>query len=584
LTKRSQVWLGAIAAAVAAHVLTALLLPPRSFALAACSDFVQCFLLFSGTVVFIPLAAQSKGRVRLFWLLIIFGAALWFVYQAAWTYFEVVLRTDLPDPWSWDVILFLHVVPTMAALALRPHIPRDERSHIGELDFVLLLLWWLYLYVVAVMPWQYVALDLSTYNRNVDNLYLVEELFLLAALFASMWTSHGGWRKLYAALFASYLCYSGGSSLANSAIARNTYYSGSLYDIPLVAAMAAITWTGLAARATQPEANEREASTSYAVWVARSSMIAVFSLPLFAAWAISETVVPQRIRVFRLALTLVSAFFMGILVLVRQRWADRELVRLLDLSNESFTHLKHLQAQILQTEKIASIGQLVGGVAHEINNPLTAMLGYSDLLLGTTLSPKQQALAARIGNHARRTKSLVASLINFASLGPSIPTSVDLNALARTAVKLTQPQWEPAHLEIATQLDPTLPRLVGDSNQLLQVCLQLIENAICAVTEWGGKTITVGTQQEPGTCIFQVVAYAPLAAKPAASQPSPISRLGLSACQGILQQHQGTISQEHRPDGTLRLSIQLPAAGSEPAESKNKEATLPILWESQPFA
>ncbi len=583
MTKRSQVWLGAVAAAVAAQVLAALLLP-RSFALTAFSDLVQCFLLFSGTVVFLPLAAQSRGRVRLFWSLITFGAALWFAYQVAWTYYEVVLRADAPDLWSWDVVLFLHIVPTMAALGLRPHIPRDEHAHVGELDFILLLLWWLFLYVMAVMPWQYVVPDTSAYNRNLDDLYLVEKLVLLAALFASMLTSHGGWRKLYAALFACYLGYSGSSSLANWAIARNQYYSGSLYDIPLVLAMAAITWAGLTVRAKQPEASGREGSTTYAVWVARCSMIAVFSLPLFAAWAISETMVPQRIRILRLALTLVSAFFMGILVLVRQRWADRELVRLLDLSNESFTNLKHLQAQILQTEKIASIGQLVGGVAHEINNPLTAMLGYSDLLLGTPLNSTQQPVAARIGHYVRRTKSLVASLINFAGLGPSIPTSLDLNALATTAVKLTQPQWDAAHLEVVTELDPTSPRLVGDSNQLLQVCLQLIGNSIYAVTEWGGKTITVSTQQQPEICILQVVAHLPPAVNSAADPASPLSRLGLSACQGILQQHQGTISQEQRPDGTLLLSIQLPAADSEPAKNKNKEATLPILFQSPPYA
>src|SRR5208337_3179614 len=137
-------------------------------------------------------------------------------------------------------------------------------------------------------------------------------------------------------------------------------------------------------------------------------------------------------------------------------------------------------------------------------------------------------VAARIGHYVRRTKSLVASLINFASLGPSIPTSLDLNALATTAVKLTQPQWEAAHLGVVTELDSTSPRLVGDSNQLLQVCLQLIGNSIYAVTEWGGETITVSTRQQPGICIFQVVAHIPLAVKSAADPASPISRLGLS--------------------------------------------------------
>jgi two-component system NtrC family sensor kinase len=156
-------------------------------------------------------------------------------------------------------------------------------------------------------------------------------------------------------------------------------------------------------------------------------MIAVFSLALFAAWAISDVQIPARIRVFRLALTLLAAFCMGVMVLLRQQMLDRELVRLLNRSRESFDSLKRLQAQILQSEKLASIGQLVGGAAHELNNPITAMLGYSDLLLNTRLTTEQQPLAAKIGQCVRRTKSLVASLISFARQAPAAKTPLDLN-------------------------------------------------------------------------------------------------------------------------------------------------------------
>ena len=96
---------------------------------------------------------------------------------------------------------------------------------------------------------------------------------------------------------------------------------------------------------------------------------------------------PPASRIFRLALTLIAAFFMGVMVLVRQRLLDRELTQLLHHSRESVDSLNHLQAQILQSEKLASIGQLVGGAAHELNNPITAMLGYSDMLLSTRLTP-----------------------------------------------------------------------------------------------------------------------------------------------------------------------------------------------------
>jgi len=585
LAKRSDLWRAAVVAAVVAQVLAALVLP-RSFALAALSDLVQCFLLLSATVVFIPLALRSRGRIRLFWSLVAFGAALWLAYQLLWTYYEVLLRADAPDLWSWDVILFLHMVPFMAALALRPHVPRDEYARVGELDFVLLLLWWLYLYVLVVMPWQYVAPQVDVYNHNLNSVYIAEKLALLGGLLASIVTSKGGWRKLYAALFAMSFCYSASSTLANWAISRKIYYSGSLYDIPLVAAMASLTWIGLRTPVEEPKAAEHEASTGYGVWVARFSMIAVFSLPIFAAWAISETAVPQPIRIFRLILTMVAAFLMGVLVFVRQRLLDRELVRLLDQSRESFTNLKRLQAQILQTEKIASIGQLVAGVAHEINNPLTAMMGYSDLLSSTPLTAGQQPLAAKIGHYVRRTKSLVASLISFARQGPTAKRVLDLNALARTAVKLTQSQWEALQIEVGIELDATLPRIFGDSNQLLQVCQQLIGNCLYAMSEEGGKTVTVSTGQRNGGCMLQI--FAPgIAGSNAESNrtSSPLSNLGLSACQGVLEAHEGRIYQECRAGGALLLQMYLPAA--EAAAEKNreeKEATVAIQWESQPYA
>ncbi len=124
------------------------------------------------------------------------------------------------------------------------------------------------------------------------------------------------------------------------------------------------------------------------------------------------------------------------MVFVRQRLLDRELLRLLNQSRESLVNLKRLQAQITESEKLASIGQLVGGAAHELNNPIAAMMGYSDLLRIPALNPEQHDLAAKIGQHVRRTKSLVASLLSFAKQGPATMAPVDLNTMLRTAVKL----------------------------------------------------------------------------------------------------------------------------------------------------
>ncbi len=558
MSQRSHLWLAAVAGLLAAFVLAALALP-RSFPLTAFSDIVQCLFLISGAAAFVPLVLRSQGRMRLFWSLITLGISFWLTYQLLWTYYEVILRTDVPDLFDGDIILFLHIVPLMAALALRPHVPRDEYSaRVVRLDFALLLLWWFYLYVLLVIPWQYVVADVAAYNRHLNAVYVSEEVAFLVGLFACWIGSKGEWRHLYAGLLGMSLCYASSSTIANWAIGRKAYYSGSLYDIPLVTAMAWLTWIGLRTKAEKPVADARQVSTLYGVW-------------------------------FRLALTLVAAFFMGVMVFLRQHLLDRELIHLLNHSRESLDNLNRLQAQILQSEKLASIGQFVGGAAHELNNPITAMLGYSDMLLSTPLTPEQQPLAAKIGQYVRRTKSLVASLISFARQAPAPKGPVDLNTLARTAVKLTQSQWETLKIEVRTQFDPALPKVLGDSNQLLQVCLQLVANCLHVLSERGGRVLIVSTERQPGTSVLQIATESMLVT-PSDSGPAFHADpqldledgLGLSACQGILQEHHGQISREMSKDGAILLRVEIPVTESVP--SRPKESTVPVLWQSRPYA
>ena len=578
--KGLKLWLGAVALVLATAIVSALFLP-RSFGLTALSDIVQCLLLISGTAAFVPAAIRSHGRLRLFWSLVAAGVALWLGYQLFWTYYELVLRRDVPDLCAWDIVLFLHFVPLMAAIALRPHVPRDEyAARVGRLDFALLLVWWCYLYVLIVMPWQYAVPNVAAYNGNLNGVYNAEKIALLGALLVCCVTSKQGWRKLYASLFAMNLCYSFGSTVANVALARNAYYSGSLYDIPMIAAMASLTWIGLRSRVDHPDTEIPQTFTAYGVWIARCSMIAVFSLPVFAAWWIADVQVPGEIRTFRLVLTLVAAFCLGIMVFVRQQLLDRELVRLLKQSRTAFDDLKRLQAQILQSEKLASIGQLVGGAAHELNNPITAMLGYSDLLLNTPLTADQRPAAEKIGLYVRRTRSLVASLISFARQTPVPKSLVDLNTLARTAIKLAQPQWEGLRVEMRPDFDPELPKVIGDSNQLLQVCLQLLANCLHVLTERGGRILTISTQSHAGICVLQI-ATEKLPSTAAASQDAE-NTLALSACRGILQEHRGQLCRESSVDGSVHLRVELPAA--DPAPAKPKEATVPVMWQSQPYA
>lgn len=583
LRKYYKVWTASVAACLATLIVAALVLP-KSFGLLALSDIVQCLLLLSGTLSLIHHIVRTDGRLRLFWILIAVGIGLWFCYQLLWVYFEVLLRTEVPDLFVGDIIVFLHIVPLMAALALRPHVQQDEyAARLRNLDFALLLVWWVYLYVLAVIPWQYVVPDATPYNRNLNLLYLIEKLALLSTILFAWLGSKNGWKKFYASLFGASLTYAASSYVATWALGSHTYYTGSLYDIPLAISMAWITIIGLWTPVRNPQTERRTDFTHDGVWLARVGMIAAFSLPLFGVWSLLEQTVPVHIRSFRLALTLAAAILIGIMVFVRQRLLDSELLRLLTHSQQSFANLKRLQTQITESEKLASIGQLVAGAAHELNNPITAMLGYSDLLaLSKPLNAEQSGLAAKMGQNARRTKSLVASLLSFAKPTPATFAPVDLKTLLNTAVKLSQSQWQSRQTEIQTEFSQGLLLVRGDSNQLLQVCVQIINDALRAIDRRQSGKLIISAQPAESSVVIQISDGKPL--QPEEKRPASeeiLSSLGLSACQTILRQHQGRLFCQEDANSAMAIRVELPLIASSPEKSN---ATSVPVWQPQAFS
>src|SRR5215831_6902580 len=190
-------WSIAICMLVCVHIAVSVVVP-RSFALTAFGDILQNLLLCLATVAFLVSVKTTSGKTRLFWLLMGMGLATWLVSQVMWTYFEVYVRHEAPNPFGGDVILFLHVVPMMAAVAIQPHQKQEGHAlRARMLDFALLLTWWLFLYLFVVIPWQYVSLSESSYGRSFDLLYFSEELVLAASLLLVRRRSQGIWRSIY---------------------------------------------------------------------------------------------------------------------------------------------------------------------------------------------------------------------------------------------------------------------------------------------------------------------------------------------------------------------------------------------------
>jgi len=342
----------ALGVLVCLQVLGSLLLT-RGFELTVLGDLIQCALLLLCTVFIFSNAREAESKARLFWALMTLAFGMWLWAQGLWTYFEIFLRQDVPNPFVGDVILFLHIVPMMGALAVQPHMKQGNQSaHFGSLDFLLLLIWWLYLFLFLVIPWQYVLPSEGLYGHNFNVLYLAEHLVFLVAL-ALVWRrSSDSWKTIYAQCFGAALLYAVGSITASKAIDLHLYYTGSHYDVPLVVAMAWFAYCGLTGRRLLKQSLVTKIATeAHGIWAARLAMLAVFSTPLMVAWVVFDGHTPQRVQTYRLLLTVGAMLLMGLLVFLKQHLLDQELIHLLATSHQNLQEMVRLKDDLVNKEQ-----------------------------------------------------------------------------------------------------------------------------------------------------------------------------------------------------------------------------------------
>jgi nitrogen-specific signal transduction histidine kinase len=555
----TKLWVTVLIALVLAQTAASMLMPKGS-ALTSANDLIQGTLLLVATAAFLPNTARSRcptPHIRLFWILMSVGMFLWLTYQGMWIYFEVLKRQDVPDPYLGDIVLFLHLVPMIAALAVLPHLREDERDErIRMLDFTLLLIWWVFVYVYTVIPWQTVQVDEAFYDANLNYAYMTEKVAFLVGLAVLAYTAHGGWRHVYAQLLVANALYASTSYVANHAILQNAYFSGSFYDIPLAISIA---WMAAAALlALRLDLSDTKPSRPVlGVWVTRLSMLALFSLIWAALHAELNPTLPRSVKAFRINVSLLTMVVMGVVIFWRQRLLRSELSLFLERSRRSVNDLKALQEKLIQSEKLASLGQLVGGAAHELNNPLTAMLGYSDLLSASTLAPQEQFQAGQIGEQVRRTTTLVASLLTFARQAPANLAAVDINSVLQTAGRLLVPQMEAEGSSMHLELAPALPPVLADSNQILHVCLHLAGQVGAQLPRESHSTLFVRTLSQGNLVLVDFSSRDPSGD----SSPQPVVfeslldsgdvakplTLSLSACCRIVEEHGGRLLQSSTP-------------------------------------
>ena len=512
---------------------------------------------------------RAQGVVRVFWGLLGLGCLMWMFNQGAWTWYEVIVRKPLPEPFYADPVIFLHIAPFIAAVGLLPQLPEESRKlYFSTFNTVILTVWWLFVYMFVVVPDQYVVFNAKRYGASFDHLYLIENLIFMGVLVVSVWATHAHWRKLYLHMFWATVFYTLGSFWLNVAIDKGKYYSGSLYDIPYIAAVCWFAWIGVFG-GTLPLANEAPSPRTQE-WIKlspRLTMLAVLSLPLFGGWTLLWDGSASELRRFRLELTMIFMIVLGICVFFKQYLLDRALLNMVEVEQRNNEQLKRLQGQLVQKEKLASLGQLVAGAAHEINNPLTAILGYSEMLSSDpAVSANAQQIAQKIAQQARRTGHLVADLQSFSQTTASERALVDVASLVNRALQMQTPRTEGKNIRVEADLEPGLPRLWGNANGLFQAFSHIAENACDALEENGGGSLYVRLRRTASDVVLDFAdtgkgirdpqrVFDPFYTTKAVGQGTG---LGLSAAYGIIQEHGGEISCSNRAEGGAVFTVRLP--------------------------
>jgi signal transduction histidine kinase len=546
------------------------LVVPRGPLLTAISDIGYFLLTLSVGVAMLANAWSTRGVNRRFWFLMAAGCILWAVDLAAWTYYEVLRQAGVPIVSFMDVFLFLHLVPMIAAIGLRPHrIEGEQKFRPGTLDFLLLLIWWVFLYAFVVFPSQYVSVSPMLYRKNFSELYLVEAGVLVLVLGIAGRGASGGWRMVYLNLMAACTVYAVNSQGLSLALARGKYYTGCLYDIPLLGTVGWMAATALSAREWNSKAVPTPAEDKWGVTALWLAMVAILSLPVLGLWAFQWDDSPPATRSFRLFTVLVAMLVLGVFVFVRQYLQDRSLILLLEGSRRSFENEQRLQNHLVQREKLASLGQLVAGAAHEINHPLTAVMNYSEKLWSNQrLTTEQDALVRKIVSHSQRTRDLISNLLSFAQQGSGEKAVVDLPMLLQRSVQMRELQRHDQKIRIETLIDANVPKVWGDGHRLFQAFVQIVENALDALEEVGGGLLEVSARLQGEEVVVQFSDSGPGIKEPhRVFDPfyttKPIGKgtgLGLSAVYGVVQDHRGQITCHNRSEGGAVFVLHLPVA------------------------
>ena len=253
----------------------------------------------------------------------------------------------------------------------------------------------------------------------------------------------------------------------------------------------------------------------------------------------------------------------------RQLATTIEKVRLYEETCKAYEDLRRTQEQLLQSEKMSAVGQLIAGVAHELNNPLTAILGYAQLLESEGLNERAQDYVGKMFKQAQRTHRVVQNLLSFARQRKPERSEVDIRKVLEETLTLRDYDLKVNNIVVEKDLGAEAALVVADPHQIEQVFLNIINNAVDAVLETGrsGK-LKIRVYCEKGDACAQFADDGPGIKDPkrifdpfyTTKSVGKGTGLGLSICYGIVKEHSGDITAHNASEGGAVIEVRLPLA------------------------
>jgi len=271
----------------------------------------------------------------------------------------------------------------------------------------------------------------------------------------------------------------------------------------------------------------------------------------------------------------------------RQLSTTVEKVRLYEESCKAYDDLRRAQEQLLQSEKMSAVGQLIAGVAHELNNPLTAILGYAQLLESEKLESRAMDYANKVFKQAQRTHRVVQNLLSFARQRKPEKHEFDVIKVLEEALLLRDYDMKVSNINLEREIQSDVPAVSGDPHQVEQVFLNIINNALDAmmdeaVPESAERKLLVRVRASDDLVIIEFQDSGPGLQEPnrifepfyTTKSVGKGTGLGLSICYGIVKEHGGEIAARNVAGGGAIIEVRFPSAGHaaepQPAPSAQK--------------